>query len=57
MAHEEEEPKKILDEDSDHAVYKAICLPMNSMAIKAINLDQSRPDLKNIEPKTLTFGW
>ncbi|XP_059446754.1 serine/threonine-protein kinase BLUS1-like [Corylus avellana] len=53
MAHEEEEPKKIPDEDGDHVVYKAICLPMNSMvmAIKATDLDQSRPDLENVGPK------
>jgi serine/threonine-protein kinase OSR1/STK39 len=47
MAHEEEEPKKILDEDSDHAVYRAICLPMNSM-VAAI---KSRPDLENVVPE------
>ncbi|XP_055830508.1 serine/threonine-protein kinase BLUS1 [Solanum dulcamara] len=40
-------------------VYKAICLPMNSsvVAIKAIDLDQSRADLDNIrrEAKTMSL--
>jgi len=68
---QEEEPNKvqypldsnsyeILDEVGVSAVvYKAICLPMDSMlvAIKAIDLDQSRVDLENVrrEAKTMSL--
>ncbi|XP_009603953.1 serine/threonine-protein kinase BLUS1 [Nicotiana tomentosiformis] len=71
--HDQEEHKKIqypldstcytiLDEIGKGVsaiVYKAICLPMNSsvVAIKAIDLDQSRADLDNIrrEAKTMSL--
>ncbi|CAN4126379.1 unnamed protein product [Withania somnifera] len=53
---------KILDEIGrgvSAIVYKALCLPMNSsvVAIKAIDLDQSRADLDNIrrEAKTMSL--
>ncbi|KAK4355835.1 hypothetical protein RND71_024806 [Anisodus tanguticus] len=53
---------KILDEIGrgvSAIVYKAICLPMNSsvIAIKAIDLDQSKADLDNIrrEAKTMSL--
>ncbi|MCD7471126.1 hypothetical protein HAX54_011415 [Datura stramonium] len=53
---------RILDEIGrgvSAVVYKAICLPMNSsvVAIKAIDLDQSRADLDNIrrEAKTMSL--
>ncbi|CAK9183873.1 unnamed protein product [Ilex paraguariensis] len=73
MAHEEEEPRKvqypldsncykILDEIGQGVsaiVYKAICPPINSsvVAIKAIDLDQSRADLDNVrrEAKTMSL--
>ncbi|GAA0156659.1 non-receptor serine/threonine protein kinase [Lithospermum erythrorhizon] len=70
---QEDEPKKVLyplDPNSyqildeigrgmSAIVYKAICIPMNNstVAIKAIDLDQSRSDLDNIrlEAKTLSL--
>lgn len=52
---------KILDEIGigvSAIVYKAICIPMEStvVAIKAIDLDQSRTDLDNIRRETKTMS-
>ncbi|KAJ4722630.1 Protein kinase [Melia azedarach] len=52
---------KILDEIGvgvSAIVYKAICVPMDStvVAIKAIDLDQSRTDLDNIRRETKTMS-
>ncbi|KAB1219132.1 Serine/threonine-protein kinase BLUS1 [Morella rubra] len=72
MASEEEEPKwvqypldsnsyKILDKICVHAsavVYKAICVPMDYavVAIKAINLDQSRTDFDYVRREARTLS-
>ncbi|KAJ0034365.1 hypothetical protein Pint_24634 [Pistacia integerrima] len=52
---------KILDEIGvgvSAVVYKAICVPMDSIlvAIKAIDLDQSRADLENVRRETKTMS-
>jgi serine/threonine-protein kinase OSR1/STK39 len=52
---------KILDEagvGDSVVVYKAICVPMNSMvvAIKAIDLDQSPEDLESVKREAKTMS-